>query len=107
MALALMPSVLQVNVALRTATAARLSASLRYRGLSSAEIDPDLPNALLREYARTRGIPLVDLTPAFVAESAAAEPLYKLNDNHWTPRGNRVAARSLTAFLAPLVCAPR
>ena len=107
-ALALMPSVLQVNVALRGATVARLSASLRYRGLSSAEIDPDLPNTLLREYARTRGIPLVDLTPAVVAESAgAAEPLYKLNDNHWTPRGNRVAARSLTAFLAPLVCAPR
>jgi hypothetical protein len=106
-ALALMPSVLQVNVALRDATVARLSASLRYRGLSSAEIDPDLPIRLLREYARTRGIPLVDLTPAFVAESAAAEPLYKLNDNHWTPRGNRVAARSLAAFLAPLVCAAR
>ena len=107
MALALMPSVLQVNAALRAATVARLSASVRYRGLSSAEIDPDLPNTLLREYARTRGIPLVDLTPAFVAESAAAEPLYKLSDNHWTPRGNRVAARLLTAFLAPLVCAPR
>ena len=107
MALALMPSVLQVNAALRTATVARLSASVRYRGLSSAEIDPDLPNTLLREYARTRGIPLVDLTPAFVAESAAAEPLYKLSDNHWTPRGNRVAARLLTAFLTPLVCAPR
>jgi hypothetical protein len=103
-----MPSVLQVNVALRTATVARLSASLRYRGLSSAEIDPALPNTLLREYARTRGIPLVDLTPGFVAESAAAsEPLYKRNDNHWTPRGNRVAARLLTAFLAPLVCAQR
>jgi acetyltransferase AlgX (SGNH hydrolase-like protein) len=107
-ALALLPSVLQVDATLRAATVARLSASLRYRGLSSAEIDPDLPNTLLREYARTRGIPLVDLTPAFVAEKAAgAEPLYKLNDNHWTPRGNRVAARSLTAFLAPLVCASR
>ena len=106
MALALMPSVLQVNVALRTATVTRLSASVRYRGLSSAEIDPDLPNTLLREYARMRGIPLVDLTPAFVAENAVAEPLYKLSDIHWTPRGNRVAARWLTEFLTPLVCAP-
>ena len=43
----------------------------------------------------------------FIAARAAApqEPLYKRNDNHWTPGGNRVAARSLTAFLAPLVCA--
>jgi hypothetical protein len=107
MSLALLPSVLQVDAALRAATVARLGVSLRYWGLSSAEIDPDLPNMLLREFARTRGIALVDLTPAFAAESAAAEPLYKRNDNHWTPRGNRVAARSLTAFLAPLVCAPR
>ena len=106
MALALLPSVLQVDAVLRAATVARLSASLRYRGLSSGEIDPDLPNALLREFARARGIPLVDLTPAFVAErTVAAEPLYKRNDNHWTPRGNCLAAGALVAFLAPLVCA--
>ena len=107
MALALLPSVLQVDAALRAATAARLGASRRYRGLPSPEFDPDLPNALLREFARARGILLVDLTPTFVAESAGAEPLYKRNDIHWTPRGNQVAATSLTAFLAPLACAPR
>ena len=107
-ALALMPSVLQVDPRLRAEMVARLASSYRYRGLSSAEIDPALPNTLLRDYADKRGIPLVDLTPAFVAESAAApEPLYKRNDNHWTPRGNRVAAGVLIPFLTPLVCAPR
>ena len=74
-------------------------------GLSHAQIDPGLPNGVLDEFARTRGIPRVDLTPVFVAEHAAArEPLYKRNDIHWTPRGNRVAAEALVAFLAPLVC---
>jgi hypothetical protein len=102
-----MPSVLQVDPRLRASMVAGLASSYRYRGLSSAEIDPALPNTLLREYADKRGIPLVDLTPAFVAESAAPEPLYKRNDNHWTPRGNRVAAGVLIPFLTPLVCAPR
>ena len=105
-ALALLPSVLQVDDALRAATVARLSASLRYRGLSSAEIDPRLPNTVLADYARTRGIPYIDLTAAFAAGDGAGggEPLYKRRDNHWTPRGNRLAGRSLIAFLAPLMC---
>ena len=106
MALAFLPSVLQVDATLRAATVARSGASLRYRGLSRAELDPGLPNALLGEFARTRGIPQVDLTPVFLAENAAAarEPLYKQNDNHWTPRGNRLAAGSLITFLASLAC---
>jgi hypothetical protein len=104
LALALLPSILQVDPALRAATVTRLGASLRYGGLSPADIDPDLPNALLRQFAATRGIPLVDLTPVFAAEPPAAEPLYKRNDNHWTPRGNGVAARALVPFLTPLVC---
>jgi hypothetical protein len=104
-ALAIFPSVLQIDPELRDATVARVAVSPRYHGLSSAEIDPDLPNALLRELAAARGIPLVDLTPVFVAARAAdPAPLYKRNDNHWTPRGNRVAAGALTAFLTPLAC---
>jgi hypothetical protein len=105
-ALALLPSVLQVDEALRAATVARLEASLRYRRLSSAEIDPRLPNAVLEEYARARGLSYVDLTPVFAAGDGAeaGEPLYKRQDNHWTPRGNRLASRALIAFLAPLVC---
>jgi hypothetical protein len=105
LALAILPSVLQVDTALRNATVARVATSLRYGGLSSAEIDPDLPNALLRTFAQSRAIPLVDLTPAFVAAHAGdPTPLYKQNDNHWTPRGNWVAAEALIAFLVPLVC---
>jgi hypothetical protein len=104
-ALVIFPSILQVDSGLRDATVARVATWSRYRGLSHAEIDADLPNAFLREFAQARAIPLVDLTPAFVAARAAApERLYKQNDNHWTPRGNRVAAEALTAFLTPLVC---
>jgi len=106
LALALFPSNLQVDASLRSATVARMGASLRYRGLSVAEIDPGLPNGLLAEYARSRGIPYVDLTSAFVNEYATGEPLYKQNDTHWTPRGNRVAAHRLAPFLASLVCSP-
>jgi acetyltransferase AlgX (SGNH hydrolase-like protein) len=106
-ALALFPSVLQIDPALRAATVARLAGSLRYRGLSPGDIDPDLPNARLREFAAARSLPLLDLTPVFAAEPPAAEPLYKRNDNHWTPRGNRVAARGLVPFLAALVCGGR
>jgi hypothetical protein len=104
LALALLPSVLQVDPALRAETVTRVGASLRYGGLSPADIDPDLPNAFFRQFAETRGIPLVDLTPVFAVEPPAAEPLYKRSDNHWTPRGNRVAARALIPFLTPLVC---
>jgi hypothetical protein len=104
-ALAFLPSVLQVDAALRAEMVSRMSATVRYRGLSSAQIDPRLPNGVLEEFAQARGIPRVDLTPVFVAARAAGgEFLYKRNDNHWTPRGNRVAAEALVAFLAPLVC---
>jgi hypothetical protein len=46
------------------------------------------------------------MTARFVAAngSGAVEPLYKRRDNHWTPRGNSLAARELVDFLAPLVC---
>ena len=105
-ALALLPSVLQVDDVLRDATIARLSSSPRYRGLSSTDIDPGLPNALLSEYARTRGIRQTDLTATFAEASRreGTEPLYKRQDNHWTPYGNRLAARELIDFLAALAC---
>jgi hypothetical protein len=104
--LVVFPSVLQVDAALRRHTVARAGGTLRYRGLSDAHVDPGLPNAMLAAYARARDLPLLDLTPVFVAEErvAAPEPLYKRQDNHWTPRGNRVAARALRESLAPLVC---
>jgi hypothetical protein len=105
-ALALLPSIVQVDAALRAETVARASATWRYRGLSAADVDPGLPSRQLGEFARARGIPLLDLTALFVAESRADGGgfLYKRNDNHWTPRGNRVAGRALAAFLAPLLC---
>ena len=72
MVLAFLPSVLQVDATLRAEMVTRMGATLRYRGLSGAQIDPGLPSGLLDEFARARGIPRVDLTPVFVAEHAAA-----------------------------------
>ena len=107
--LAVMPSVLQVDAALRSETVARISTWYRFRGLSEAQIDPQLPNVVLAEYARSRGLPYVDLTPAFAAAYAleTRDPLYKIQDNHWTPRGNHVAATALADSLARLVCPRR
>jgi hypothetical protein len=109
LALAVLPSVVQMDAALRDATVTRMASSLRYRGLSRADIDPGLPSAMLADHARARGTPLVDLTAAFAAAShgGADEPLYKRRDNHWTPRGNRLAAQVLVDFLAPLACGRR
>ena len=105
-ALAILPSVLQVDAALRDAVVARIASSPRHRGLSRAQIDPGLPSGMLAEYAQARATPLVDLTAAF-ADEFRHEPgqlLYKRRDIHWTPRGNRLAARVLVDFLAPLAC---
>jgi hypothetical protein len=106
-AVALFPSVLQVDPALRGATVARLASSWRHRGLSPAEIDPGLPAGILAEHTRSHRTPVLDLTAAFADASRreGSESLYKRRDNHWTARGNRLAARELVDFLAPLVCA--
>ena len=108
MALALMPSVLQVDPALRAATVARLSASVavpgtvrrRDRSRASQHAPPGVR-------AGPRHSPRRPHAGIRRRERRQPEPLYKRSDNHWTPRGNRVAARLLTAFLAPLACAPR
>jgi hypothetical protein len=104
--LAVFPSIIQLDAPLRDALVARMAFSARYRGLSPADIDLRLPNAMLAEYARARGTPLVDLTATFAVEigRGATERLYKHQDNHWASGGNRLAARALVDFLAPLAC---
>ena len=62
----------------------------------------DLPGALGAAVAADLpGVRFVDLTPRFRAEAAAGALLYLADDNHWSPRGHRVAAEELASVLHP------
>ena len=65
------------------------------------------PQAMLREFAEKRGIPLLDLLPIFASESRLGnetEPSTDgglfLDPSHLSPRGSRVAAAAIAGFLA-------
>jgi hypothetical protein len=105
LALAIYPSALQVYPGQRAALVETLQRHPSHAGLEADTLDPSLPNQMLAGYCQRAVLPCVDLTPAFVAASAASpEPLYKIRDAHWTIRGNRVAADAEAEFLAGLVC---
>jgi hypothetical protein len=104
-ALVLFPSALQVYPEQRADLAHRLRAARRHAPASLEDIDPRLPNRVLEAYCREHGIPCLDVTDALEqARRESPAPLYKQRDTHWTIRGNRVAAESEAASLAPLVC---
>ena len=82
--------------------------SLRYGGLSAADIDPDLPNALFR---RVRGRPAAFRSSISHRSSSRRAPPPSRSTSGTTITGPRGAigwrpARS-SRFLAPLVCAAR
>ena len=60
--------------------------------------DPDLPQRTLATLAKTAGLPLLDLRPAFRA-GTREERMHYLDDSHWTAGGHREAARALGRFL--------
>jgi hypothetical protein len=99
------PSALQIDTPLRATLVDRLRSRRRHADLRTGTIDPTLPNRMVLEYCRSRGLACFDLTPALVrASEESADPVYKARDAHWTIRGNRVAAAAQAAYLAPLVC---
>ncbi len=58
------------------------------------QVDLFHPNRLMREYAEARGIPLLDLTPAFREKHRkGGPPLYFKKDGHWTRDGHELAGR--------------
>jgi hypothetical protein len=93
--LALAPSRLQIYGAELLATAARENVPL-------ADVDPDLPNREVAAFAKERGLPVIDLTPALREASSSGGPLYRPNDTHWNLRGNTIAAAALSRGLAEL-----
>jgi len=69
-----------------------------------AEADLDLERAARETgaYFEPKGVPVIDLLPAFTTAEAEAST-YALRNSHWNERGNAVAARQLADALAPRV----
>jgi hypothetical protein len=90
--LLLIPSELQVDPGVRMGM-------LKAFHLDPVDYDFDGPQRRLTTFARTRGIDLLDLLPAFRVACARGEDLYIPNDTHWSAAGNRMAANLLAAHL--------
>lgn len=70
------------------------------------EFDFDLPQRLLDDWLESRGIPVVDVLPAF-RRAAGSSILYIPNDTHWSPAGHRLAAQLLADMIVDSVFAGR
>lgn len=64
------------------------------------DFDFDKPQRLLGEWGKSRGIKVIDLTPAF-REKASQQRLYVDNDIHWNANGNALAAQIILGELRP------
>jgi hypothetical protein len=53
---------------------------------------------VIAAWCQRQGIPFVSLTPAMRAAAAAGQQVYYTYDQHWTPVGHEVAARTIGAF---------
>ncbi len=73
---------------------------LRDNKLKREEWAADGPNRALAARADEIGMPMLDLLPAFRAESErGGPPLYFARDMHWTRDGHALAAREVAAFV--------
>ncbi len=99
-AVTLIPDIVQVDPE-------RWQAALRQLELPPDVVDPRQPNRLLRDAFERRGIPVLDLTDAFVNAHPQAQadgaPLYFPIDRHWTVDGHRLAGDATARFLAPML----
>lgn len=72
-----------------------------------AELDPDKPMVLLRDFAANEGIDFLSLVPTFRVrigqDEAAFRKYYLPCDGHWSAAGNRLAAETLAAYLEPII----
>ncbi len=68
-------------------------------GLPPADIDLELPQRRLLAYCAKRGVPCLDLTPAFVGVPGTFRP----RDAHYNEKGNRIAAERIAQWLARLL----
>jgi hypothetical protein len=91
-AIAVLPSELQVNPELRASALAALR-------LREEDLDLDRPARETRRHLEDRGAIVVDLLPALSAAERDGST-YALRDSHWNDRGNAVAALAIADALA-------
>jgi hypothetical protein len=71
--------------------------SMRRRlGYTPEQVDLELPQRRLREFAEAADVPLLDLLPEFKADGAQ---LYARHHSRWNQRGNTKAAQVIDAWL--------
>lgn len=68
----------------------------RHAGYESQQLDLDLPQRRLTEFASRHNVPVLDLLPYF---RASAQYPYERNDLHWNDHGNAIAADALAHWL--------
>jgi len=80
----------------RTQTEAAIYAqTLHDTGCLADAHDIDLPPARLAAAAGRRGVPVIDLGPAFRRATAGGDTLHFRIDGHWSAAGHRVAAAAV------------
>lgn len=72
-----------------------------YRFQAARPEEARRPQDLLRAWGEERGVPVIDLLPAF-AGSSGRDELF-LDENHFSPAGHRLAASELCRALEPAV----
>lgn len=77
----------------------RWTAVLSQLGLDPASHDPRRPNRLFREIFERHGVPVLDLTETFEAAVRQGERIYYPIDQHLTPAGYDLMARTIGDFL--------
>jgi hypothetical protein len=87
-AFVLIPDEFQVNPAVR-------AQAVRDAQADRGALDLDLPQRRLRDFCAARGVPCLDLLPAF----REAPDAYASRDTHWNVRGNRLAAVAIADWL--------
>jgi hypothetical protein len=95
LAIAVLPSELQVSRALRARVLERVD-------VPEDDLDLDHPARATREHFAAQPIPVLDLRDALTA-AESREPTYAPRNSHWNERGNAVAARALADGLEPVV----
>lgn len=68
--------------------------------LTNEKYDHKKPNRILQDFCRKNGIEFIDFLDVYEQEHPAdVKPLYYVQDEHWTPRGQAFAAQTLSGFL--------
>ena len=94
-AVAVLPTELQVNPQLRASVLSHLQ-------LRERDLDLDIPARETRAHLEARGVAVIDLLPALAAAERDAST-YAPRDSHWNERGNEVAAEVLAGTLEAAV----